>query len=707
MRISDDVLARTGLALGGLSVLMGAGGILVLLVRGNTELLMADFALHNGLLGIGFGAVVWLIAGNQPRNMVVWVLAGAAFCTGLYAASDAALAVIASAQNFDISLDAVRDLSPATAPNDFALVIALSTWAWLPGFFLPLTLGLLLFPDGRLPSRRWRWVAYAAGALLIVTTAAMVTAFLPGSHNLYGTEDFADFEGIAGTLGVTFPALMLVSVACAASLFFRYRASSDAERRQIRWIAWAGSALVLTLAVGFVISGATESDGVFDLLALAGIVLLPTSFGVAILKYRLYDIDLVISKTVTYGALAVFIAAVYAAVVVGIGSLFDKADEPNLWLSIGAIGIIAVLFEPIHSRVRRLAGRLVYGERATPYSVLSQLSTQFSTSTASEDGLAELAEVVAGGTGAAMAGVWVRVGEKYRRSAVWPPVDEQTAATPVQGVEIEDLGLELAVPVVDGEDVVGAIGIDKARSDPVTEADRHLLSDVAAGATLLLRNIRLNTELAERAEQLRASRRRLMAAHDSERHRLERDLHDGAQQQVVALKVKLGLAKAIAEREGATEVAGLVSSLADGSQQVVDAMRVVARGIYPPLLEAEGLGPALAAVQRLAPIPLDVAVDGIGRYPRHIEETVYFCVMETIEGATQSGAKGLRVDLSEDTGDLVIEILHDGRAAEDALTAVSDRVDAFGGTTEISLLSGGGTRIISRLPAARQMVEAT
>ena len=149
----------------------------------------------------------------------------------------------------------------------------------------------------------------------------------------------------------------------------------------------------------------------------------------------------------------------------------------------------------------------------------------------------------------------------------------------------------------------------------------------------------------------------------------------------------------------------MVTALADDTQEAVDAMRSVARGIYPPLLEAEGLGPALTTARSMARIPVEVEADGLARYPRHVEETVYFCVLEAIEAATMSGARGLRVGLAQRDGELVVEIDHDGRAVEDGLAAVADRVDAFGGSTAVALLDGVGTRVTSRIPVDEGVME--
>ena len=208
---------------------------------------------------------------------------------------------------------------------------------------------------------------------------------------------------------------------------------------------------------------------------------------------------------------------------------------------------------------------------------------------------------MAEGTGAEHAVLWLRVGDFLHPGAATPKgAVSDLSGKHVSNGELPDLPGDVSVPISHQDELLGALTISKQRGEGVTNADEKVLADVAAGSGLLLRNIGLNAALAERADQLRVSRRRLVAAHDAERHRLERDLHDGAQQQVVALKVKLGIARTLAEREGVDDLAALASSLSGQVQQTVDAMREVAHGIYPPLLEAEGLESALRAVARVS-----------------------------------------------------------------------------------------------------------
>ena len=522
---------------------------------------------------------------------------------------------------------------------------AAAAGAGLSTFGIALLPGLLLvFPDGALPSRRWRpAVSLVASAVLLGGVNGLLTGGWGGDVEeaitlspLY--ESTRSFTEVTGNF--FFPLYTLSFLAALASLLVRYRSGSAEVRHQLKWLLSGVGFMALALLLVMVTVGATSgNEGWLAILLAVGIGSVPIAIGIAILRYRLYDIDIVISKSVTYLGLAAAITLLYAAVVVGPLLIIGSPDEggPGLALPLAATALVAVLFEPIRLRMQRWANRVVYGKRSTPHEVLSRVTARLSEATA-ENSTTDLARLLAEGTGADQAVVWLRSGETMRPEGVWS-ADQSAQIAPVLVLELAEDEFTATTPVLHGEKVLGALSITKPRNEPVTPADTQLLSDVAAGAGLLLRNISLNHDLVERAREVRASRQRLIAAQDAERHRLERDLHDGAQQQVVALKVKLGIAKTIANREGADEVTSHITALADETQQAVDALRAVAHGIYPPLLESEGLETALRAVERSSAIPLAIDASGLVRYARPVEETMYFCVLEILEKARRSGAK--------------------------------------------------------------------
>jgi len=437
-----------------------------------------------------------------------------------------------------------------------------------------------------------------------------------------------------------------------------------------------------------------------------GLVLVPVAAAIAVLKYRLYDIDVVISRTLVYGALAAFITAVYVGIVVGIGTLIGSGGQPNLALSIVATAVVAVAFQPVRERLQKVANRLVYGKRATPYEVLSQFSERVAESYAASDVLPRMARVLAEGTGAAHAAVWLRSGSMLRQAALWPKGSEPAEPSRMVGDSLPQMvGTDRAVEVRHQGELLGALTVNKRQGESLTPVEEKLLDDLASQAGLVLKNVGLTDELLLRLEELRASRQRLVAAQDEERRRLERNLHDGAQQNLVALKVKLGLAEMFVDKDPARAKATLAELKAD-TDEALETLRDLARGIYPPLLADKGLYAALESQARKATIPVEVQADGIDRYPQDVEAAVYFCCLEALQNV-QKYAKATRaiVHLAERDGDLIFEVEDDGKGFDPAtakrgsgMTNMADRLDALGGGVEVDSALGRGTQLRGHVP---------
>jgi len=487
--------------------------------------------------------------------------------------------------------------------------------------------------------------------------------------------------------------IFLLAFVGAASLIVRRRRATGEEREQIRWFAYGG----FLMGMGMVASIPGVGPGG---LVLVGFLALPTAATIAILKYRLYDIDVVINKTVVYGVLAAFFTAIYVAIVVGIGTAVGSRSSTTL--TILAAVVMAVAFQPVRERARKFANRLVYGKRATPYEVLAQFSERMGDAYDTEDILPRMSRILGEGTGARRVGVWLRVGSELRPAASWP-VD---TVTTVGAIPLADGELPLvpdadrAFPVRHQGELLGALTLAVPANEPLTPAGEHLIGDLASQAGLVLRNVRL-------IEELRASRQRLVAAQDEERRRLERNIHDGAQQQLVALGIQLGLAQRLAQQESA-KVSELLGQLQTQSTEALDNLRDLARGIYPPLLADQGLAAALVAQARKAPIPVTVQTEGVGRYPQDVEAAAYFCALEAVQNAGKyGGGASARISLAVDDGALVLRVADDGPGFDptmvrpgSGLTNMRDRMEALGGTLEVVSAPGAGTVVIGRVPVA-------
>jgi signal transduction histidine kinase len=580
---------------------------------------------------------------------------------------------------------------------------------------------LLVFPTGALPSRRWRPVAAVAVAITglaligFTVTPREVTLPAPGGVSLTFPNPFAIRSlghGILTTLLGTLLGLtvfsVLLFVAAMVALVVRYRSGGPDLRQQIKWLAFAAAAavacqvaLVLTQAAGGNDSTATLVVGfVSALVFLFGI---PVAITIAILRYGLYEIDVIINRTVVYGLLAAAVTAVYVTIVAGIGTLAGYGGGPLL--SVAAAVAIALLFQPLRRQAQRLANRLVYGDRATPYQVLSEFAEHMAGTLGLDEALDRMVSVLAAGTGATRVEVFTRVGFALQPTATWPP--GSAAPEPVALGDGDDLpwfeGATRTIAVSQGDELLGALVLEKPRNEPLSATEDKLLRDLASQAGLVLRNVRLTGELRATIGELRASRRRLVEAQDMERRKIERNLHDGAQQQLVALKVQAGLMGRLAADPERTTA--LVEQIQEGLQAAIDDLRDLARGIYPPLLADRGLAAALEAQARKAAVTTAVRSDGLGRYPQDVESAVYFCVLEAMQNvAKYAEARSAVIRLAEEGGSLVFEVEDDGRGFDSATTGygtglqgMADRLDAIGGTLEVASEPGRGTRIQGRI----------
>ncbi len=573
-------------------------------------------------------------------------------------------------------------------------VVALFGWTWVPSL-AALAIALpLFFPDGRLLSPRWRGVAIFAAA---------ATALLSAAAGVADVVDVPDF--VLVTASIMVGVAMLVSL---VPLALRFRHARGTQRQQLKWVYFGLAISIPLLALGVI----GYNFGVGGYVSIAPFVILPVTITVAVLRYRLYDIDLVINKTLVFVVLAAFITGVYAVIVVGLGRLLP-IGEGNLGLAIAATALVAVAFEPVRLRVQHWANLLVYGRRATPYEALAAMTARIGDSADAGAALGEAARLLAEGTGAAQAVIWVaQEGRLCPRGSAGDLIAGPTAV-PVPGAELPPIpGADLAQAVRHDGQLVGALTLTKRPGEGVSTADRRLVGELAGQASLLLANTRLRSRLSDRLEELRASRKRMLAAQDRARRALERDLHDGAQQELVALKVKLGLARTIATREGAPQLAARLADSAELADQAVDGLRDVARGIYPPLLESEGLSVALSAQARRADLAVTVLDRTTGRYPREVEATAYFCAVEALQNAVRHARAGhAHIELDGADSTLTVIVTDDGDAFDadstgsgSGLTHMTDRADSIGGTLTVASRAGHGTTITLTLPVPAGML---
>jgi signal transduction histidine kinase len=656
------------------------------------------------LLGVtifAFPLVGVLLAHRQPRNTISWLLLAVAlfWALGLVADGYAVYAV---------------DTNPGSLPRP-DIAAALGVWVWVPAIGLLGTFLILLFPDGHLPSPRWRVVAWISG--LTITLVSFPVLLAPGpiedssAPNLDNPLVIPAIQPVLNVLEwllLIYPACI---VACAVALVLRFRRSSGVERLQMKWLATGGGLVaalyVVTLSATFLADAGTFSETAPWITFLQDVStmsfgVIPVAIGVAILRHRLYGIDVVINKALVFGTLAAFITAVYVGIVVGIGALAGRGDRPNLALSILATAIVAVAFAPVRERVQRFANRLVYGARATPYEVLSDFATRMGGTYASAELLPQMARTVAEGVGAASVEVWLKLGTTLVREATWPPTTDP-APTPLDITDDQPPALpaDRIVPVRHHHELLGVISIHKPPNDPITPAEDKLLNDVASQTGLVLRNARL-------IEELRTSRQRLVTTQDTERRRLERDLHDGAQQSLVSVALILRMAKNRLTSQ-TTDGAGadITAALDQASSQLataIDELRELARGIHPAILTERGLGPAITALAERCPIPVTTTYTLDTRPPPTIEGTAYFVVAEALTNtAKYAHATTITITAHHHDKQLTLTITDDGIGGANpnsgsGLTGLTDRIAAVDGTLTITSPPGHGTTLTAHIP---------
>jgi signal transduction histidine kinase len=631
----------------------------------------------NEFVNAAAAAIGILLVSRRPENRIGWLFLVTAFTLGLSGFAGA------------YGVHALW-VDPGSLPAG-----DLAYWAAIWTGFIPLmalTVLLIEFPTGSPLTARWRVAErIVLGGWLVTISAFAVFSALNFSHPFNPRNSP---KGVVGT--VIFLLVLLVPVLGAiatslAAVITRFRRATGDERLQLKWFV-VGAAMVLT----GILLGILWTNPAMIALQDATAIFWFASIAVAILKYRLYEIEVVINRAVVYGTLAVFITAVYLVLVIAAGSLTGYAYNPLL--SAIAAAVVALAFQPVRQWARKLANRVVYGSRATPYEVLSNFAERIAGTYATDDVLPQMAQIVAEGTGAERTVVWLRLGDELRASASADGLPT-TAVVPVEGNALpRTLDGDLALPVAQQGELLGAISVRMPRGESLTQSGERLITEVASQAGLVLRNARL-------VEDLRASRQRLVTAQDQERRRIERNIHDGAQQQIVALAMKANLAVSLIGKDAEKE-RDLINQVKQDATNALENLRALARGIYPPLLADKGLAAALEAQVRTSPVPVAIEETGIDRYPQEAEATVYFCCLEALQNVVKyAQASRAVVRLSAPDGHLVFLVEDDGigfdreaRSYGTGMQGMSDRLAALGGELRVKSTPGSGTIVEGRLP---------
>ncbi len=608
-----------------------------------------------------------------------------------------------------------RDLSSSGA-RDLAALARAAGLAFLPACATHLALGL---PDGRLLTTGRR-VIVALGYLASAGVAIV----------LYGNRPGLPLLSLLVLAG-------LDAVVALAGFVTRGQRAPLALRARFQWPAWGATVAVAIGAAVAVLNALVDWPQPIGAIAVGATVLVPIALVLGASTGVGVRIDRLLVHTITLAGLAGLVGASYLLIVLGLGRSPNPGERTLLGLSMLAAAIAALLWVPARERIGEWATRRVYGERHAPDEVLRTFGSRLTRALPLDELLLQLAESLKKTMALDVAEVWTRTAGRLERAVSVP---DRGAATIVLGSEEETVVARAGVsgpawarvwlpalvpaeadpilrvaPVTNSGELLGLLVVRRPDGAvPFGDDDDQAFTELARQVGLALHNVKLDSALQEsldevrrQADELRASRARIVEATDAERRRIERDLHDGAQQHLVALAVSVRLARQLADGnpEQAKEI---LDQLGSDLQEAVQELRNLAHGIYPPLLMDRGLGEALSAAAGRAALPTAVAADGIGRYPQPVEAAVYFCVLEALQNAAKHAGEGSQVTISlrEEEGALLFDVVDDGAGFDLGTGAhhghgfvnMSDRVGAFGGSIAVDSAPGRGTRISGRLP---------
>jgi class 3 adenylate cyclase len=429
------------------------------------------------LVAIPFVSMGALLGARRPRNPIGWLFIAAGMCTALTVFGEGYATYSFARHGSSL---------PLTDP-----IAWLQNWMWVPLVAFGLVYPFMLFPHGKLPSRRWRWVAWGAApfmlafGLAIALEPGQLQSVADGYANPYSIEA-ATAEAALSILGLPFIAAAVLPVGAMAR---RFRRSTGDEHEQIKWLLFAGMvasiALVLNIILGVAgVEGITWQ--VVAILTQLSIGAIAVAAGIAVLRYRLYEIEVVINRTVVFAIVAGFITLTYLAIVVGVGTLVGSWSGSGVVLPIVATAFVAIAFQPVRQQANKLANRFVYGKRRTPYEALTEIRAESSLG----ELLPQIARVATESTVARRSIVWLSAGLELRPAATWPEDDSNPRPVRVENGHFSELpGADHTYSLIHQGDLLGAIAIQMGSGETMSPADNRLLSDLAAHAAVTLRGI--------------------------------------------------------------------------------------------------------------------------------------------------------------------------------------------------------------------------
>ena len=643
------------------------------------------------------GAMSGVVLARTPQRVPQWQVA-----FGSLAASVALTAARMGDQAAGGHQRAARDVATLAVP----VIIAISVHL------------LLALPDGRLAGtarRAGAGLAYAVGAAAGI---ALVIAARPVP---------------TWAVALAWP----LAAACALpAVRLRYLTAAARDRQRMQWMSVGAVAAADAALVVVVLHVLVEWPA--DVLAVAAgcAIFLPLGMMAGELRGLGSWGGRLLVQVLSIAGFTTVVAAIYLVIVLGIGTApSDSADRAVLGLSMLAAAVAAIGYLPARERLVAAATRFVYGAREAPDETLRTFGSRLTRAIPMDELLLQLAESLRKTMGLTSAEVYTGAGDVLERAAAVPDTGPASivvtarerpvvARAGVSGNAWTSVWLPAVLdgrgqsqvrvaPVSHAGELLGLIVVERpAAADAFSEEDDRVLTELARQVGLAVHNARLDTELQttldelrKQADELRRSRARIVASGDAERRRVERNLHDGAQQHLVAMAVNLRLARDIIA-DDPSAAAELLDQLAEDVKATIQELRELAHGIYPPLLADSGLAEALRASGNRSPLAVSVTADGIGRYSPDIEAAVYFCCLEALQNAAKHAPQSqVAVRVWEASGGLLFSVIDNGPGFDagrarggHGFTNMADRLGAIGGTVRWESEPGHGARVLGSIP---------
>ncbi len=617
-----------------------------------------------GLIGV-------LLTSRRPEHPISWVLAIIALwgATGGLAYAYAVEALVAD---------------PGSLPGGVAAAWV-DNWWWLPGLALPLSALLLLMPDGRLASRRWWPVPVLVAVGTVLGSVAVSTSPTFDLGTVAPIENPLARAGGSAVVGAGIVGVVLVIaglVASLASFVVRYRGSDGEERQQLRWVGVSLGLAVPLFVVGALLWGVVPGAEV--LIALAFLAL-PTGIAVAVLKYRLYEIDLVVNRALVYGVLTVGVVGGYVAVVGLVGTTLSSGGD--LVLSLVVTGVVAVCFQPLRSRVQRFVNRLMYGERDDPYTAVAGLGRTLASSLQPDAVLPTVVETL--GQTLALQYVGVAVAGDGVLREVDAIAEYGTPGPDILAFSLAHQGIE-----------VGELRLAPRPGERLRERDHRLIVDLAPQVAAAVHAVELSQEL-------QIARQHIVQLREEERRRIRRDLHDGLGPALAGLTFTLEAVRNLAESDLRRADQLLVSATEQVQTMIGDVRRLI-YGLRPATLDQLGLAASLRGLASQESSPgTSVTIDApssLPPLPAAVEVAAYWIAQEALTNVKRHAhAQTCNVRVAVEPTMLRLEIADDGEgltrdSSGIGLHTMKERAAEIGGTCEIGSRVGGGTLVAASLP---------